>query len=210
MALRVLVADSEPVLRAGIRGTLAEAGIEVVGEVGDGRQVGAEVAALLPDVLVLDPQMADFPGIGELGGLAAGVLVFTRLDRDGPVGAAVRAGVRGYLLKSSTAADLVRAVRTVAAGGAAFCPLVARQLPALLGGSDPAAPFPALTPREREVLALIATGQPNGAIADRLGLSGKTVSNHISVIFGKLQVRTRAEAIVYARENGLAVPAPRG
>ncbi|MDQ3988548.1 MAG: response regulator transcription factor [Actinomycetota bacterium] len=158
---------------------------------------------------LLDIQMPDLDGVAAAAEIArvapkAGVLMLTMFDDDDSVFAAMRAGARGYVLKGATQDEIVRAIRAVAAGEAIFSPGVARRVLAYLTGPPPAAdPFPELTPREREVLNLIAAGLPNLTIGTRLGLAPKTVSNHTSAVFAKLQVAGRAEAIVRARQAGL-------
>ena len=127
-------------------------------------------------------------------------------DDDESVFAAVQAGARGYLVKGARQAELLRAVRTVADGGAVFGPAIARRMVDFFAAAarpEPAAPFPELTGREREILHLIARGRANGQIAEQLGLSTKTVRNNVSNIFTKLQVVDRAQAIVKAREAGI-------
>jgi DNA-binding NarL/FixJ family response regulator len=149
----------------------------------DGTAATAEISRLAPDVAVL---------------------VLTMFEDDESVFAAMRAGARGYLVKGASQEEISQAIATVASGGAIFGPGVARRALGYFAAPRPAGPpFPELTPREREVLDLIAAGLPNAAIARRLGLAGKTVGNHISTIFAKLQVATRAEAIIRARDAGL-------
>jgi DNA-binding NarL/FixJ family response regulator len=135
------------------------------------------------------------------------VLVLTMFEDDDSVFAAMRAGAAGYLIKGAEQEEIVRAIRSVAGGQAIFGPSVARRIITMFTGAGrpigPTQPFPELTAREREVLDLIAAGRPNGAIARQLVISGKTVSNHISSIFAKLQVADRAEAIIRARHEGL-------
>jgi DNA-binding NarL/FixJ family response regulator len=135
------------------------------------------------------------------------VVVLTMADDDAAVFDALRAGARGYLVKGASRAELVRAIRGAAAGEAIFGPAIARRLMTFFATSPTHAPtaFPELTDREREVLALIARGLSNQQIVDRLVVSPKTIRNHVSNIFSKLQVRDRAEAIVRAREAGLGV-----
>jgi DNA-binding NarL/FixJ family response regulator len=135
-----------------------------------------------------------------------GVLVLTMFDDDDSVFAAMRAGARGYLLKGAGHGDILNAIAAVGTGTAVFGPSVARRLIDFFGAQRAAAvatPFPELTDREREILNLIASGENNTAIADRLFLSAKTVRNHVSNIFSKLQVADRAQAIVRARRAGL-------
>jgi DNA-binding NarL/FixJ family response regulator len=187
-----------------MRALLGEVGIDVVAEAGTGRDTIRETLRHRPDVLVLDLRMAGASIINEVRRSApdTAVLVFTQADDDDSVFAAMRAGARGYLLKSAESDDVVRAIRGVAAGGAVFGSPIAERLSALVGpAAEP--PFPALTSREREVLDLLAAGLPNSAIARRLRLASKTVSNHLSTIFAKLRVSSRSAAIVLARQSGL-------
>lgn len=210
--LTVVLADDQPVVRSGLRALLAaSAGITVVAEAASGPDAVREALLHRPDVLILDLWgMSRADGIDTIGEVLRGdpgiaVLVFTASDDDESVFAAMRAGARGYLLKGAEQEDIVRTVRGVAAGGAIFCPRIADRLTELLAGSaaQGARPFPDLTAREREVLDLIAAGLGNTAIARRLQLAPKTISNNISAIFGKLRVSTRAEAITRARNAGL-------
>ncbi len=203
-AVSVVLADGHPVVRGGLRALLGEAGIDVVAEAGTGRDTLRVTLRYRPDVLVLDLRMAGASIIDEVRRSApdTAVLVFTQADDDESVFAAMRAGARGYLVKRAEHDDIVRAIRGVAAGGAVFGSPIAERLGALFG---PAAqpPFPELTDREREVLDLLAAGLPNSAIARRLRVASKTVSNHLSAIFTKLRVSGRSAAIVQARQSGL-------
>jgi DNA-binding NarL/FixJ family response regulator len=208
--LTVVLADSHPVVRGGMRALLSSVdGIEVLAEAGTGRDAVRETMQHRPAVLILDLRMADQGGaatIREVRRAVPGtaVLVFTQADDDESVFSAMRAGARGYLLKRAEREDIVRAIKGVAAGGAVFGSPIAERLVELFGpGSGNRAPFPELTGREREVLDLLAAGLPNSAIARRLQLASKTVSNHLSAIFAKLQVSSRAAAIVLARQAGL-------
>jgi DNA-binding NarL/FixJ family response regulator len=216
--LRVLVADDHPLFRQGLR-TAIEAGdgVEVVGEAETGVEAVALTLELQPDVVVMDVQMPERNGIEatrEIVGQSphVGVLVLTMFEDDDSVFAAMRAGARGYLLKGSDHDEIVRAIRAVSSGEAIFGPAIATRLMAYFAASPggPAQAFPELTAREREVLELIAQGHSNAAIADRLVLSQKTVRNHVSNIFTKLQVLDRAQAIVKAREAGLGAERARG
>jgi DNA-binding NarL/FixJ family response regulator len=209
--LRVLVADDHPLFRQGLR-TAIEAGdgVEVVGEAETGVEAVALTLELQPDVVVMDVQMPERNGIEATREIVAqsphvGVLMLTMFEDDDSVFAAMRAGARGYLLKGSDHDEIVRAIRAVSSGEAIFGPAIATRLMAYFAASPggPAQAFPELTAREREVLELIAQGHSNAAIADRLVLSQKTVRNHVSNIFTKLQVLDRAQAIVKAREAGL-------
>jgi DNA-binding NarL/FixJ family response regulator len=210
--LRILIADDHPVFRYGLRALLtAEPVIEVVGEATNGEDVIAQAAALLPDVILMDLNMPGINGIEATRRILAvspqvNILVLTMFDDDDSVFAAMRAGARGYLLKGAEADETLRAMYGISEGEAIFSPAIARRLMRYFGTSRPALPtqvFPELTEREREVLTLIAQGFTNPAIAEKLVLSPKTVRNHVSTIFSKLQVAGRAEAIIRARDAGL-------
>lgn len=210
MSLRIVIADDHAVVREGLRALLsAVEGYELVGTAATGAEAVRSAVTLRPDVLVMDIQMPEMTGIAatrEIRRVApdVAVLMLTMFEDDESVFAAMRAGALGYVLKGASPADMIRAIAAVAAGEAIFGTGVARKALAYLTAprTDPTA-FPELTPREREVLGLIAEGLANAAIASRLGLAPNTVSNHISNIFGKLQVASRAEAIVRARSAGL-------
>ena len=210
MTVRVVVADDHPIVRDGLRALLTSIpDVELVGEATTGREAVRSAVTDRPDVIVMDLRMPDLDGAAataEISRVApdVAVLVLTMLDDDDSVFAAMRAGARGYLVKGASQQEIVRAITAVAAGEAIFGPGVARRVLRYFA-SPPAtaAPaFPELSPREREVLDLIAGGLTNAAIAGRLGLSAKTVGNHTSAIFAKLQVAGRAEAIIRAREAG--------
>lgn len=213
--LRVLIADDHPLFRKGLTAVLAtRPEIELVGEAADGPTAVAQALALLPDIVLMDIQMPGLSGIEATRRIVhasphIGVIMLTMLEDDDSVFAAMRAGARGYVLKGSDKAEVLRTIEAVARGEALFGPAIARRLVSFfgaLGSRSAAAPslaFPELTEREREVLHLIAQGLNNAAIAERLSLSSKTVGNHISNIFSKLQVADRAEAIVRARDAGL-------
>ncbi len=213
--VRVLIADDHPVFRFGLRALLAaEGGTELVGEASTAEEAIALVADLQPAVVLMDLNMPDVGGIEATRRILAthpnvGVLVLTMLEDDDSVFAAMRAGARGYVLKGAGGDEVLRAIRAVNGGEAIFGPTVASRLlrhfaaPRSPGRSVPLSPFSDLTEREREVLGLLASGYTNTAIADRLYLSPKTVRNHVSAIFGKLQVTDRGQAIVRARQAGL-------
>ena len=210
MTLRIVVADDHAVVRAGLGALLSAVdGYELVGEAATGPEAVRAAVTLHPDVLVMDIQMPGMSGIDatrEIGRVAPGVavLMLTMFEDDESVFAAMRAGALGYVLKGASPSDMIRAIAAVAAGEAIFGTGVARRaLTYLTAPRADTSAFPELTPREREVLDLIATGLGNAVIAARLGLAANTVSNHISNIFGKLQVASRAEAIVRARSAGL-------
>ncbi|MEU8402601.1 response regulator transcription factor [Nonomuraea sp. NPDC048892] len=211
--ITVLLADDHPIVRSGLRALLGSIdGLTVVGDAADGREAVRQAVTLHPDVLVMDIQMPDLDGIAATRQIArdapdVAVLMLTMYHDDDSVFAAMRAGARGYLLKGAEQDEIVRAIRAVAAGEAIFGPGVAQRVLGFFSAPPPAeVPFPQLTDRERDVLDLIADGRPNGEIGRRLGISPKTVANHISSIFAKLQVADRAEAIIRARDAGLGRP----
>jgi DNA-binding NarL/FixJ family response regulator len=213
--IRILIADDHTLFREGLRALLnAAPDLDVVGEAPTGEDAITQAATLLPDVILMDIQMPGVNGIEATRHILRvsphiGVAVVTMLEDDDSVFAAMRAGARGYVLKGADKVEIMRVIRAVARGEALFGPYIARRLTSFFAGLDASlrstAPhiFPELTDREREVLDLIAQGHNNAAIADRLTLSPKTVSNHVSNIFSKLQVVDRAQAIIRAREAGL-------
>ncbi|MCC7362119.1 MAG: response regulator transcription factor [Anaerolineales bacterium] len=209
--IRVLIADDHPVFRFGLKALLGAApDLEVTGEAADGEQAVALAANLQPDVVVMDLNMPGLSGLEATRQILQtsphiGILVVTMFDDDS-VFAAMQAGARGYLLKGTEPEATVRAIRTVAHGEAIFSPTVAQRVMDYFAHHQPNWPpqiFPELTERERELLGLLAQGLTNAAIAERLTLSPKTVRNHVSNIFSKLQVADRAQAIIRAREAGL-------
>jgi DNA-binding NarL/FixJ family response regulator len=209
--IRILVADDHPGFRSGLRALLgAQTGLALVGEAETGMQAVELAATLQPDVILMDLSMPGLDGIAATRRIVdtsphIAVVVLTMADDDAAVFDALRAGARGYLLKGADRLELGRAIRAVAAGEAIFGPNVARRLMAYFAAA-PIAPlpaFPELSEREREILELVARGMSNQQIVDRLVISPKTVRNHVSNIFSKMQVRDRAEAVVRAREAGL-------
>jgi DNA-binding NarL/FixJ family response regulator len=210
MTLRIVVADDHTVVQEGLRALLSAVdGYELVGVVGTGAEAVRAAVTLRPDVVVMDIQMPGMTGIEATREIArvapdVAVLMLTMFEDDESVFAAMRAGALGYVLKGASPADMIRAIASVAAGEAIFGTGVARRaLTYLTRPRADTTAFPELTAREREVLSLIAAGLNNTAIASRLSLAPNTVSNHISNIFAKLQVASRAEAIVRARAAGL-------
>lgn len=209
--IRVFIADDHPVVRKGLSALLAtEPDIEVVGEAAGGIDAVVAVERLHPDIVLMDLVMQDGDGIDAIRQITArrpdaSILVLTSFASDNMVFAAIRAGARGYLLKDSSPVELVRAIRQVHAGEASLSPTVARKVLAELT-STPEQPMPAdpLTPREVDVLRLVARGFGNQAIADALFLSEPTVRTHVSAILGKLHLASRTQAALYALREGLA------
>ena len=210
MTVRIVLADDHAVVVEGLRALLSTVdGFLVVGTAATGAEAVRAAVTERPDVLVMDIQMPGLNGIEatrEVGRVApqTAVLMLTMFDDDESLFAAMRAGAVGYVLKGAAPDSIIRAITAVAAGEAIFSPgVAARTLSYLHRRPEEDVAFPELSAREREVLDLIASGESNAAIARRLVLSPHTVSNHISSIFAKLQVASRAEAIVRARREGL-------
>src|SRR3990172_2747106 len=212
--IRVLIADDHPFYREGVRTMLSAAPeIEIVGEAASGDETITQAESLQPDVILMDLKMPGINGIEATRRILhtsphIGVLVLTMFEADESVFAAMRAGARGYLLKDADQDELGRADKAVSRREAIFSPAIAQRLIHYFAAHQPAAAdlaFPELTDREREILQLIAQGHSNAEIADRLLLRTKTVQNHVSNIFSKLQVADRAQAIVRAREAGLGL-----
>jgi DNA-binding NarL/FixJ family response regulator len=208
--IRVLIADDHPLFRDGLRVMLeAGDGFEVVGEAMTGEEAVALMASLRPDVALMDIAMPGVNGIEATRRIVAAdqearVLMLTMLEDDDSVFAALRAGARGYLLKGVRQEEALRAIRAVANGEAIFGPVIAQRMARYFAvRRPPTASFPELTEREREILDLIAQGRSNAQIAGDLVVSLKTVRNHVSTIFNKLQVADRAQAMDMARRKGL-------
>jgi DNA-binding NarL/FixJ family response regulator len=210
--ITLLLADDHAHFREGLRAlVLAAPDIAIIGEAATGDEAISLAATLQPDVILMDINMPGANGIEATRRILhtsphISVLVLTMFDDDDSVFAALRAGARGYLLKGALKAEILRAIRGVSSGEAIFGPAIARRLMSYFAGLKPTTPpqaFPELTDREREILALIAQHHTNPEIAERLSLSQKTVRNHVSNIFSKLQVVDRAQAIIRAREAGL-------
>jgi len=212
--IHVLIADDHVLYREGVRKMLSVASeIEIVGEAASGEEAIARALALQPDVILMDLKMPGVNGIEATRRILyasprIGVLVLTMFETDETVFAAMRAGARGYLLKDADQEEVLRAVHAVNRGEAIFSPAIAERLIHYFAALRPSAAdrvFPELTDREREILHLIAQGYNNSEIAEQLLLSIKTVQNHVSNIFSKLQVADRAQAIVRARDAGLGL-----
>jgi DNA-binding NarL/FixJ family response regulator len=215
--VRVLIADDHAVVRSGLRSILEhEDDIEVVGEAADGHQALEFAQDLLPDVILMDINMGDWDGVTATRRVrnsvpSCRVIVLTNYDEDNLVFSSIRAGASGYLLKEVSGHQLTNAIRTVADGFSLIYPSVARRVLDEFGrlrGGGPAAPdddqgYSDLTPREREVLKLVASGRANKEIGSELGITERTVKTHISNIFSKLQLTDRTQAALYVHNRGL-------
>ena len=209
---RVLIADDHVLFRYGLKTMLARVkGFKVVGEAATGEEAVQMATEELPDIVLMDIQMPQMNGIEATRRVvehnpAIGVVMLTMFGDDDSVFAAMRAGARGYILKGADAEEVLKVVRAVDKGEAYFGPEIAKLILGFFSAPRAAPPleaFPELTVREAEVLDLIAQGRGNTEITRRLYVSPKTVRNHISNIFTKLQVADRAQAIIRAREAGL-------
>jgi DNA-binding NarL/FixJ family response regulator len=211
VSVRVLICDDHPVVRDGLRLQLTELGMEVVAEAASGEQAVDLARELEPDVVVMDLHLPGISGIDATRAIrtarpGTGVLVLTMLDDDTALLGALRAGAHGYLLKGAGHTEVERAIRAVADGDVVVGADLAGRLRAGLDAGHRSAPFPALGPREHEVLGLMARGASNEQIARSLFLSVKTVRNNVSAILGKLGVDSRAAAVARARDAGLGAP----
>ncbi len=211
-AIRVYLADDHPVVRQGLRAYLeSRDGIEVVGEAGDGQSAVDEVARLGPDVVLMDLVMPRLGGVAAIRRIreqtpATRILVLTSFASDDQVVPAIEAGAAGYLLKDVEPSDLEAAIRAVHQGERLLAPQVTARLMATVAGDGPSADLASLTPREREVLRLLAHGQSNRELAATLVVSEKTVKTHVSNILMKLGVHDRTQAALLAVRAGLVDP----
>jgi DNA-binding NarL/FixJ family response regulator len=221
----VLLADDQALVRVGLRKILeAEDDIEVVGEAGDGEDAVAEARRLRPDVVLMDIRMPVLDGIEATRRIASSqpasrVVVLTTFGLDGYVYDALRVGASGFMLKDAPPEEIVAAVRIVASGDALLAPAVTRAVIeefARRASGEPTAPRPEppaldeLTPREREVLWLLARGLSNPEICERLVISEATAKTHVARILQKLGLRDRIQLVIYAYESGLVEPGARG
>ncbi|HMQ53820.1 MAG TPA: response regulator transcription factor [Anaerolineae bacterium] len=211
-AIRVLIADDQSITRSGLR-LLLEAlpGLEIVAEASDGAEAIALADEFQPDVILMDLRMPGLNGIEATRRIHRvsphiGILVVTVFEDDTSVFPAIRAGARGYLLKDTDQEELLRAIKTVAGGGAIFSPGIAHRVLHYLAATPSQVPkhaFDELTSRERDILELLARGHSNAEIGERLGLSPKTISNNISNVLVKVQATDRAKLMLMALEAGL-------
>jgi DNA-binding NarL/FixJ family response regulator len=219
VSIRVAIADDHALVRAGFRALIeAEPGLEVVGEAADGAEAIELARTAAPDVVLMDIRMPGTDGVAATGqitsqetaGQPARVLILTTFDLDEYVYAALRAGASGFLLKDTPPADLLAAIRIIAAGDALLAPSVTRKLIREFARRSAASPRPSLdtlTDREQDVLALVARGSSNAEIAAELFITLATVKTHVSRLLTKLAARDRAQLIVIAYESGFVAPA---
>lgn len=210
--LTVLIADDHPLFRKGMRALLESMpDVEFIGEAESGGEAFEMATAHQPDVILMDLQMPDGGGLEATRKISKTsphirILVVTLFEEDESVFAALQAGARGYILKDAGEEEMVRAIRAVGEGEAIFSPAIATRLMDYFANARAVIPqdvFPELTDREREILVMMAKGKTNAAIAEQLSISLKTVSNHVSNLYNKLQVADRAQAVIRARDAGL-------
>jgi DNA-binding NarL/FixJ family response regulator len=210
--IRILIVDDHTLFREGVRAILkAATDFEIVGEASTGEEAIDKVSTLTPDIILMDIQMPDMNGVNATHKILehhpqTGIIILTMLEDDDSLFSALRAGARGYVLKGADKAEMVRSIRAVANGETLFGPAIANRLTKFFRNpelNEKQSAFPELTDREFEILELIAIGRNNQEIAEALHITIKTVSNHISNIFNKLQVTDRTEAIFKARDAGL-------
>jgi DNA-binding NarL/FixJ family response regulator len=215
--VRVLIVDDDDLMRAGLRGVLAsDDGIELVGEAGDGREAAYRVRLLRPHVVLMDVRMPDLDGISATQEVLDAfpdvrVVILTTFEQDDYIFGALSAGASGFLLKRTRPEELIAAIHTIAAGDSLLSPSVTSRVvermagqPAL--GAEPDPRLRELTPRETEVLELVARGRSNAEIAAELIIEESTVKTHLKRILAKLGVRDRVQAVIFAYESGLTRP----
>ncbi len=216
--IRILLADDHTLFRKGIRTLLEQMqGIEVVGEAANGQEVLNQARELVPDVILMDIKMPVLSGLEATQKILQenphiGVILVTMFDDPASLFSAMRAGARGYVLKEAEPEELRRAIDAASRGEFILCPIIARKLLEEFGRDPmrqhPGLPYEGLTQRELEVLQLAADGLSNKEIAGKLVISEKTVKNHITNIFSKLQVNDRTQAVLYALRKGLVTMSP--
>jgi DNA-binding NarL/FixJ family response regulator len=214
--VRVLIVDDDDLMRAGLRSVLAtDPAIDVVGEVGGGRAAIGEVRTHRPDIVLMDVRMPDLDGITATREVLSAwpdtrVVILTTFENDEYIFGALSAGASGFLLKRTSPEELIAAVHTVAAGDALLSPAITRTVIDRAGAqtttAEASAELEELTPREREVLALVAQGLSNGEIASTLVIEESTVKTHVKHVLAKLGLRDRVQAVIFAYESGLTRP----
>ncbi|HEY3164234.1 MAG TPA: response regulator transcription factor [Candidatus Limnocylindrales bacterium] len=215
--IRVLIADDHPLFRDGLRALIERsADLELAGEAESGLEAVELAATTAPTIVLMDLRMPEMTGIDATRRIlerdpSIGILIITMSEDDESLFAAMRAGARGYIPKDADSEELIHAIRAAAVGEVIFGASIAHRMMAFFtsgrGRAAAAAdPFPELTEREHEILELIAAGRSNGEIAQRLAITSKTVRNHVANVLNKLQVASRSQAIVRAREAGLGGP----
>jgi DNA-binding NarL/FixJ family response regulator len=215
--VRVLIVDDDDLMRAGLRGVLSnDAAIEVVGEAGDGRDAIYRTKLLQPDVVLMDVRMPDLDGISATREMLAAfpdvkIVIVTTFEQDDYIFGALSAGASGFLLKRTRAEDLVAAIHTIAAGDSLLSPsvtsrVIRRMAQQPVPDASRDARLDELSPREREVLALMARGLSNGEIAATLVIEESTIKSHVKRILAKLAVRDRVQAVIFAYESGITPP----
>jgi DNA-binding NarL/FixJ family response regulator len=215
--VRVLIVDDDDLMRAGLRGVLAsDDAIELVGEAGDGREAAYRVRLLRPDVVLMDVRMPDLDGISATREVLAAfpdvkVVILTTFEQDDYIFGALSAGASGFLLKRTRPEELIAAIHTIAAGDSLLSPSVTSRVVGRMAGqpppdSEPDPRLAELTPRETEVLELVAQGRSNAEIAAELIIEESTVKTHLKRVLGKLGVRDRVQAVIFAYESGLTRP----
>jgi DNA-binding NarL/FixJ family response regulator len=215
--VRVLIVDDDDLMRAGLRGVLSsDEGIELVGEAGDGREAAYRVRVTRPDVVLMDVRMPDLDGISATRELLAAfpdvkVVIVTTFEQDDYIFGALNAGASGFLLKRTRPEELIAAIHTIAAGDSLLSPSVtSRVIERMAGQPSPDAErdprLDELTPRETEVLALVARGLSNAEVASELFIEESTVKTHFKRVLAKLGARDRVQAVILAYESGLTRP----
>jgi DNA-binding NarL/FixJ family response regulator len=215
--VRVLIVDDDDLMRAGLRGVLSsDDAIELVGEASDGREAAYRVRLLRPDVVLMDVRMPDLDGISATREVLAGfpdvkVVILTTFEEDDYIFGALSAGASGFLLKRTRPEELIAAIHTIAAGDSLLSPSVTNRVIERMAGQPPPDAerdprLEELTPRETEVLELVARGRSNSEIAAELVIEESTVKTHLKRILAKLGVRDRVQAVIFAYESGLTQP----